>query len=97
MANSNFIQDAIFKAVDVILEKRLKSLEVNYCILGIIDSEKLKDEKQQYYYYVNYQDMRIKAYLIGSSESSDFQIGELVYTLIINGDLSKRRLILCRA
>lgn len=135
MLSPHSIQEAIFKAVDVIIEKRLKSLQVNYCILGIIDEGPILDEKGEMYYMINYQDTKIKGYPVTSGtkftmestggESNQFgstleiyenensldlvnremslvgtptyEYGDLVYTLVINGDLSKKRLILCKA
>lgn len=114
----NVIQEAIFKAVDVILEKRLKALKLNYCIEGIIDSDAEYDEKGELFYWVDYQGLRLKSYPVSAIHqtkqmlsvidnidnidlteptiSSIYEIGDLVYTLIINGDLNKRRLILCK-
>ena len=109
------IQEAIFKSIDVIIEKRLKQLSVNYCVEGIVDSAPEYDEKGEMYFWVNYQDLKIKAYPVSAihqkeneisftdndntivmSDKSIYKKGDLVYTLIINGDLSKRRLILCK-
>lgn len=137
MLSPQTIQEAIFKAVDVIVEKRLKSLQLNYCILGIVASKPLFDEQKEIYYMINYQDTLIKGYPVtsgtkfqqedatGGSVGSQFEStleviegdntidlinremnlvgvpsykeGDLVYTLVINGDLSKKRLILCKA
>lgn len=104
MANSNFIQESIFKAVDVILEKRLKNIQANYCILGIINSDNFEvDDLGEKYYLVNYQDMIIKAYPVTPGTTTNAEVlptykkGDLVYTLVVNGDLSKKRIILCKA
>ena len=109
------IQEAIFKAVDVIVEKRLKQLNFNYCIQGIISSEPCFENNGELYFWVEYQDMKIKAYPISSTHQKDslmvfdgdttidlenkplYKEGDLVYTLVINGDLNKKRLILCKA
>lgn len=112
MPSANFIQEAIFKAVDVILEKRLKALQVNYCITVIIESGPHIDENENVYYMINYQDMLVKAYPVTTSEPSfklerigdeeeviakpAYKKGDLVYLLIINGDFNKKKIILSK-
>lgn len=88
------IQDSIFKAIDVIIEKRLQSMKANYCIVGIINSSPLNDDKGEQYFNIGYQDSTIKAYPINSN--MNISIGDLVYVLLINGDISKKRIILAK-
>lgn len=87
------IQEAIFKSIDSILEKRLSSMKFNYCIEGIIVNSDIDDSGDKFY-VVNYQDMKIKAY--PQLNSAEYLSGEVVYILVINGDISKKRLILSK-
>lgn len=82
------LQEQIFNAIDIITDEKLKQLNFNYCIEGVISSDEQNSDGS---YSFTYQDTMLTAFPIGNIQ---YNKGDNVYVVALNGDVSKKRIIL---
>lgn len=82
------LQEQLFNAIDVITEEKMKQLSFNYCIEGVITSSTQNEDGS---YSFMYQDAELTAFSLSNVQ---YQQGDIVYVMAINGDLSKKKVIL---
>ena len=82
------LQEQIFNAIDIITDEKLKQLNFNYCTEGVVSSDKQNDDGS---YNITYQDIVLTAFPLGNVQ---YNKGDSVYVVALNGDVSKKRIIL---
>lgn len=82
----------LFDAIDTIVDKKLKELQFNRCILGHVIQT--PDKENNPLYKIQYQDMILFAVPI--DDIAEYSVDDLVYVLIPNNDFSNTKFILSR-
>ncbi len=88
---ANEFQDSIFKAVDVLLDKRVENLDTDKTITATIDTCVNMIEHQ---YLVNYQNGLMYAY---AQDGAAYTKDQQVYVLVPQNDMTKKKIIIGRA
>lgn len=81
------LQEQLFKAVETIVNGKLDSMPISQCLECIVNSTQNPNGS----YAVIYNDSEFEAYPVANAS---YKPGDIVYVFAIDGDLSKKKLIL---
>lgn len=85
----NKLQEAVFKAIDTITDKKIGELKFDQTIECIIENTKDAEKGR---YEARYQDLIIT--IFSSSNTVKYKVGENVYVLVPKGDMSNKKTII---
>lgn len=81
-----YLNEELFNAIDILMNKKLSKLPYDKTIIGIIIDDSNKDD---HWYTIKYENIRFKAY----GENQEYKKNDVVRIQVINGDFSKTKFI----
>lgn len=81
-----YLNEELFKAIDILINKRVSQLPYDKTIIGTIIDD---SDKTNHWYIVKYDNIKFKVY----SENIDYKKNDSVRIQVINGDFTKTKFI----